>query len=252
MFHLVRATEWTVVQIDARRHKRLLTTSFESIVQRISSGAVVAGHRREKGKSKHLQDAHRAVIELRLPATIVDCFHNGAGGYRAQFYRSASNGEKANCYLILSVLDRLIALCRVQPKRGLPAEFIEASLRHPAAKVWIHQGRWLRCRRLADRKLHIQRWLSGLQNEDARVRDKLAVWAQLAPSSERMNSPHGRLARRRDEGNWTDQAWPKCRTPSIRFHLIKLREPRLRGCLQSQLPINDREMRGILFRAHRI
>src|SRR5262245_4540195 len=117
---------------ESPRTARLLSTSFEEIVDRIVRELSVSEKRDEYG---------RKVLTLSLPANLVDLFHNGAGGYRAQYYESVSQGETANRY----ILDRLSHLDR-------------ELLKSPTAKIWIYKGQWLRHWRHAMRNLRVERW----------------------------------------------------------------------------------------------
>jgi hypothetical protein len=80
-------------------------------------------------------------------------------------------------------MEKLQTFCLAQSKRGCNWEFIEASLRHPDAKVWIHQGRWLRWKKRADRNLSVDTWLANAKTMP--LRDKrIPIWAQLTPNGE--------------------------------------------------------------------
>jgi hypothetical protein len=109
----------------------------------------------------------------------VDLFHNAATGYRAQYYQSVRTGEAANRYAVHQLAARAIALLGGAQKRTCPLWWVERSLLHREAKVWIHQGPWLRLARRSDRNLRVKRWLSS----NPRNR-KRRVWASLTPASE--------------------------------------------------------------------
>jgi hypothetical protein len=100
-------------------------------------------------------DAHFGQRACRL-------FHNGAGGYGAQFYESIRQGEQANRYILdrLSHIDREI-------------------LKSRTAKIWIYQGQWLRRQRHAMRNLRVERW-----HRNFHVCPKLVRYGYLTPDNE--------------------------------------------------------------------
>ena len=120
---------------------------------------------------------------MTLPSQTVDQFHNGAGGYRAQFYLGVQQGNAANRYLIDSLLGKLKGFCEAQSKPGCSWKFIESSLCDPDAKAWIHQGIWIRRKKLADRNLEVERWDRNGKTKELRKK-AIPVWAQLTPNGE--------------------------------------------------------------------
>lgn len=78
---------------------------------------------------------------------------------------------------------RVGELLRGKEKRGCSWSWMEKSLLDPTAKVWIHQGHWLRANARRERNLSVKRWLRA-QADDDRERRKRARWATLTPSSE--------------------------------------------------------------------
>ena len=175
-------TKWHLTQnVGAARKRRLLETSFANIVQQITKQARLHGYGRQK--SKVYPDSKRVRIKLVLPPQTVDLFHNGAGGYRAQYYLGIQQGEAANRYIIDCLLEKLKWMCSDQPKRGCCWEFIEASLRDPDAKVWVHQGLWMRHKRIDDRNLVVEAWLRNGNTLNLRKK-AIPIWAQLTPDGE--------------------------------------------------------------------
>lgn len=76
---------------------------------------------------------------LELPSDVIDLFHNGAAGYRAQFYQGMDAGVRANRRVIDAVLPSILA-GSWEPS----PEHIRASLGDPDAKVWICEiGGWM-------------------------------------------------------------------------------------------------------------
>jgi hypothetical protein len=106
-FGIVPAREWQLKPaVGGSRRKCLLETPFDSIVQQITSEALLSECKWKKIRKIH--DARRIFIKLTLAPQTVDLFHNGASGYRAQFYFGIQQGEAANRRLIDSKVDVLI------------------------------------------------------------------------------------------------------------------------------------------------
>ena len=182
MFEIISDTEW---QLDERvvypRRDRLLTTSFEIIVERMSAEVKVNKYKRNHVKAH--AGARRAVVEIRLSPEVMDLFHNGAGGYRAQFYLGVSHGEAANRYVIDSLLPSVRDAVVQRSKRGCPWGLVKASLCDPDAKAWIHQGLWIRSKKLIDRNLNVERWQHNGTTMSLR-KQLLPIWALLTPECE--------------------------------------------------------------------
>lgn len=162
MFGNVPVTEWRLHdRIGEERKKRLLDTPFESIVQRIVGEARL--HRLHCEPCKKFPGSKRIEIGLTLCSQTVDLFHNGAGGYRAQFYQSIRQGEAANQYVTEALLEKLKGICADQSEPGCSWEFIEASLRGPDAKAWIFEGDWFHGNKPEElRNLTVDRWVESL------------------------------------------------------------------------------------------
>jgi hypothetical protein len=181
-FGIVSCTEWQLAQnVGDNRKKRLLETSFDSIVQRITDQATLEDYGRQK--IRDYPGSKRVRIKLVLPPQTVDLFHNGAGGYRAQYCLGIQRGKDANRYVIDRLLEKLERLCANQPKRGCCWEFIKASLCDPDAWIWIHQGHWLRRKSLTDRNLIVKAWIKNGETQQLRKR-ALPIWARLTPDGE--------------------------------------------------------------------
>lgn len=181
-FGIAPATEWQLEQrVGKARKRRLLETSFDSIVQQITEQTEL--HDYECEEVKKFPGSKRVWFKLILEPPVVDLFHNGAGGYRAQFYLDILQGEKANRCVIDSLLATLKCLCAARPKEDCSWEFIEASLCHHDAKIWIHEGAWLSDNRPADRNLVIDRWEQNAHKITLQHRFEPS-WARLTPDSE--------------------------------------------------------------------
>jgi hypothetical protein len=114
-----------------------LSTTFEEIVSKIVESHKVVGCRCTP--MRRLAGMQRVEVVLELPSEVVDLFHNGAAGYRAQFYQGVVMGECANRRVIDALLPSILA----RPWEPSP-EHIKASLGDPDAKVWICEiGGWM-------------------------------------------------------------------------------------------------------------
>ena len=182
MFRRVSNEEWRLgSNLNHGRRERLLTSSFETIVDGIVDHMQLCYYKRESVKAH--PGSNRVTISISVPESVVDLFHNGAGGYRAQFYVGITEGERANRSVIDALLPILKPRVEADPKRGCPWVLVEASLSDVDAKVWIHQGSWLRWRATSDRNLQVQRWIESGDRMTLR-NVHLPVWAQLTPASE--------------------------------------------------------------------
>lgn len=174
-FYSAPENEW-VLSDALRNHGRSYLwdgQDFGQITERIASEAAIDTVSREflKKSDKGLHRQYRrAKIILRLSKPAVDLLHNSKNGYRAQYYHSVDNGERANRHL----LDKLLPLVVKQKN----ADWLQASLKHKDAKIWIHEGRWLRPPggMKIHRNLNVARWL----NE----KEKWARWSKLTPLEE--------------------------------------------------------------------
>jgi hypothetical protein len=191
-FYTVPRAEWRFGPgIDATRKRCLeAAESYGSIVSQIERQARLISHGREKGKKGNY---FRAWVTLSVPQDTVDRFHNSASGYRAQYYRSTHWGERANEYTLNRLAGPIVGLLNGVAKRTCPLWWVERSLLDPAAKIWIHQGRWLRFARLDDRQLRVARWMEHLGSVDANIRKK-ALWASLTPREFRIDVKGGFLS----------------------------------------------------------
>jgi hypothetical protein len=127
-------------------------------------------------------NCYRSVVVLYAKRKLVDQFFNSASGYRAQYFVRPSLGIEANQSAVRALLASVL---RALERDGRWAErvFVEISLLHPQAKVWIHQGLWLRRARRQDHVLLVRSWQAQLTAEEPRRR-KLARWGALAPADE--------------------------------------------------------------------
>ena len=165
---------------DDRRQRLNDGPLYTEIIHRIVSEAVVRFHARRRCCSDH--EYFRVEVTLELSSEIVDLFHNSAGGYRAQYYRSASLGDQANAYALRRIVPRIVGLLS-QAKRTCPESWVRLSLLDNAAKLWIHQGLWLRHAQRTDRQLRVDRWDYRRPGLNPTHR-KRALMAALLPAHE--------------------------------------------------------------------
>jgi hypothetical protein len=147
----------------------------------LAGEAVVIAHRREKAKRR--RKYFRANIELRCRRETISLFHSSRSGYRAQFYSSAHRGEAANQFAVSALVPKIKRMLEGSEKRGCTWSWIERSLRDPSAKLWIHQGSWLRANARKDRNLYVKRWHDA-QTSRIEKRRKKARWSALTPLHE--------------------------------------------------------------------
>ncbi len=182
-FHRVAEEEWEFVDGYRSCDKRRLLNGppYEEIVAALCRRLELESVRWQKLKAG--EDAHRVVIKLRSTVDAVTFFHNSSSGYRAQYWRSIASGEAANRLALDTLFPHVVPLVQSHGMKQARLPTLDQSLHHPAAKIWIHQGSWLRYARREDRVLRVQSWQSQLNSEDKRRR-KLARWACLAPQHE--------------------------------------------------------------------
>lgn len=174
-FKIVSPTEWRFDQsIVEPRRTRLLTTEFPEIVKRLVDESQVLICKRKLSK-KNPGDS-RAYFKLSLGNETVDLFHNGAGGYRAQYYLDPALGEQANPH-VLTAINEIAA----KANHSLPPDFVSSSMSGPGAKVWIREGAWLSDNK--DHHLDVARWKVTASKVGLHKRFQ-ASWAELTPEKE--------------------------------------------------------------------
>ena len=156
-FEIVPDTEWRLAdQIGVERKYRLINTDFDKILKLIESKIDTACFK--KCRNKKIPDIFRAHFKIYLPCEVVVFFHNGAGGYRAQYYFGVYEGEKANRKAIDAMLGALGRKHQQQFFAECNQDFVKASLSDLGAKIWIHEGAWLTDNKPETRNLVVDRW----------------------------------------------------------------------------------------------
>jgi hypothetical protein len=162
----------------ARRRRLLQPPPFKSIVADLMASARIEKVGRQCAPYGQL--AQRCTVVLTVDSEKLDMFFNSASGYRAQYLLCREQGHRANRFVLDTatpkVLSELVG-------RHLESAFVASSLTHDWAKVWVHQGLWLRRARREHRVLLVPSWQQELSSRD-KERRKLALWGALAPSTE--------------------------------------------------------------------
>ena len=180
-FASVAKDEWALAAHTPNRCRALLhqASTFESVVRQLCASIRVVQVRRNRAKTA--AGYFRASVRVRVLRRSCTVFHSARSGYRAQYYDSVANGERANAFAVSA----LVAAIRAQltDTRLMTKDWMERSLLGRHAKVWVHQGHWLRQSRRRDQLLLVRRWTRELDSEDKKRR-KLARWARLVPHQE--------------------------------------------------------------------
>jgi hypothetical protein len=178
-------SEWQFVDDMPRAQRERLTGRlvYEDIVARLVREARLAYYRRERARAQ--AEFFRVHVTLAVNASTVDLFHSAPAGYRAQYYRDPALGDEANAFALRQLAPRIVELVKDNPKQTCRLPWIERSLLDRDAKIWIHQGLWLRHARREDRQLAVARWIEAQESSRANRRKK-AIWASLTPARETM------------------------------------------------------------------
>lgn len=145
----VDLAHWTYeLHLGEKRIARLSgARSFEAIASLIKDGIEPAKitFTIDEGYVEPVTGCLRPVFAFPVDREAGDAFYNGALGYRAEYYRSSEDGERANRFLIDLLLDELLMAAHnhryeCQGERGrtlrMHRSTVEESLRLPSAKVW--------------------------------------------------------------------------------------------------------------------
>jgi hypothetical protein len=160
-FVLIEPSIWRLSnRLDAGRKSRLLAIPFLEIVDRLV--ASVRWTRCHPQPLRTRDGYTRAELELKFPTDLADLFHNGAGGYRAQYYEDMELGERANRHAIEALFAKLKQLPIPKGEHDCEWDFIEVSLSDPDAKIWIsEEGPWYWNTSEEAQNLSVSRWLQN-------------------------------------------------------------------------------------------
>lgn len=165
----------------ARRKRLYVTQDYERIVHSMLGAAVIITTKSEK--SDEDSNCQRFVAHLRTEPVLLDAFFNSVAGYRAQFFATPSIDIAANSFIIEALIPVLTSAPHQENMSIAQRKLLELSLRHPWAKVWIHQGPWLLWSRRDQRMLVVQQWQTELTSTD-KHRRKLSRWGSLVPTGQ--------------------------------------------------------------------
>lgn len=179
-FQRVAPDEWKLSsQMSARRLDLLANgPGYCEIIDQVIQSATRVTYRRERLKADKRFSRLVATLSCESPVP-VDLFHSSSAGYRAQYYVTPDLGERANSYAVAALSALIATEMRASPKRSCSSEWAGLSIHAPDAKVWIHQGRWLRTLAGNLRQLQVERW-RGLP-ASASEQQRRAIYSQLTP-----------------------------------------------------------------------
>jgi hypothetical protein len=173
-------TEWKLSQqLPPKRRRRLKNSPpYGQIVDGLVRQIALVRVARERFRK--VPGYFRAVLTLRVRATALDLFYNSVSGYRAQYYQAADLGTVANRFALDRLVPQVLRSVTSVNKPTCPPAWVEKSLRDPDAKLWPHQGVWLRYARRTDQNLLVDRWLARQCDPDKKLRKK-AKRSMLTP-----------------------------------------------------------------------
>lgn len=186
MFAQIPAEIWQFSPgVKGVRANSLRTWAWADIVETILREAVFHECEAEEGDvGKKFEGMWRPTVTIRVAASTVDLFHNGAGGIRAQHYQSVQYGVLATQDICRRLRPKLREFWSSKARNPRLADF-DASFKSESCKAWIHQGTWHRQARPVHRTLRVQRWLGALaagvpEGKSARFK----YWPLLMPEDE--------------------------------------------------------------------
>ncbi|MGE0800955.1 MAG: hypothetical protein AB7G13_33005 [Lautropia sp.] len=173
-----------------RRNHLLHGPDYSDIIAMMASSCMEVEASREGMKSN--RQIRRLHARLTFPEELVDLFHNGSAGYRAQYLASVELGKLANDLAVKSFSRCVLDALAERPKRTLADEWSLRSLQSPGAKVWIHQGPWFRAASRAQGLLSVAQWNAAAQAPLMKAKNsssktaagEFALWAAQLPDSE--------------------------------------------------------------------
>jgi hypothetical protein len=186
---------WTFADsIPLERRTRLTADAkLGDVLARIMAGVRHAKPRWHPASYAPLTGAVRFEVYIESPDDeAMDYFHNGSGGYRAQYAMSELRGDEANAQAVNAVTHLVREAMTTIPSAG--DIDVEAVLSGPGVKLWIDQdvpcirqalaGEWV------EPELLVARWLrAAKQHEFVLVRGKQRFKANagiLAPQPRRL------------------------------------------------------------------
>lgn len=176
--------------VDANRQAALASPpSFEELVA-LAKGEIVQIHLRvQPGRDPGLTHCLQPVFSFELPES-GDRLFNGPHGYRAQYWRSPSQGLRANAMLLTALAPQLLAVIDLDAVPDVAKIDVCLSLKATSAKFWIQEIPSLLVSPTID--LEVEPWRCEAQRGI-----QLARWGLSAPEVTRFDikgaliDPHG-------------------------------------------------------------
>jgi len=169
----------------SRRHKLSNCVAFGELASRIAESAACGKPATEFLESRWAW--RRPVFTLSCAPDLVDLFHNGQRGYRAQYNACEKRGEAANAKILALLTPKLIAAWLKWERRPYDEAWLRQSLDPAGAKIWIHQGRWSLGwdRREITVELCVDSWLAHAHSPHKEIRRKVKLGA-LCPREDKL------------------------------------------------------------------
>lgn len=197
-FALIHETKWQLEHDESckYRYKKLTkSTPYNKIIENIfdinKSKLEVAvqgiGENNIEKLPRHYQNSAKNLVrifaKIHTSSDNVDYFHNSSSGYRAQYLQSPECGEHANKFAVDFFRRSIEKLEIVAPKRSKKWSLLaEASLSHCDAKIWIHQGLWLRYNQSPG--IRLDAWRKDSSVVYSTRENNLLRWGSLCPDHE--------------------------------------------------------------------
>ena len=170
--------------LNGERVKKLKAApSFEEITAEIKKEMKVLcfhpDHLRDNEKDNYQYD--RPVYSIYVGKKLFDWFFNSEKGYRAAYFRSPTEGLKANQHFIESLIPALLESDKTTPI--FDKKFIEESLKSSSAKAWLAEDGKELCKKCTGE------WNSRQDNDEPEILNNRwenktgtnAEWGRKAP-----------------------------------------------------------------------
>ena len=174
---------WVLSDSISSQRRALLSAPppFKETVGALRDHAAIHSCKRARPNRSPTSWPKRVVVVLAFPGgeRWVDIFHNSASGVRAQCLHSVPLGCQALNYARDVLRSRAIELLEDRGLTRALRDFSHISLGADSAKVWIHQGTWVRHARADVHDLRIAKWDNCVPNNESEA--KLLRYGSKAP-----------------------------------------------------------------------